>query len=160
MKGGKARGQGHVSSAEQHDCSHFADKHMEGGEAVGQGDPASLLEFALARLSPLPLASNPEPFFPICTVSFIHFVLPGEARKVGSSSSHSVGHLKRKHHSYLGSETLENQSLSNFVKKSLIALPSEKSRSQLSRFGHLRPGSSQVSWEKDRCVARSQARHI
>lgn len=66
---------------------------MDGGKAVGQGGPASLLEFALARLGPLPLASNPEPFFPICTVPFIDFVLPGEGGKVGSSSSHSVGHL-------------------------------------------------------------------
>lgn len=70
------------------------------------------------------------------------------------------GYLKCKYHSYLGSEALESQSLSNCIKKNLIALSSEKSRSQLGRFGHLRPGSSQVSWEKDRCVARSQARHI
>lgn len=78
MKGGKAReGQGPVSSAEQRDCSHFADRHMEGGEAVEQGDPASLLEFLLARLGPLPLALNLEPFFLICTVPFIQFGLPG-----------------------------------------------------------------------------------
>lgn len=92
MKGRKAReGQGHVSSAEQCDCSHFADRHMEGREAVGQGNPASLQEFLLARLRPLPLALNPEPFFPICTVPFIQFGLPGEGGKVGSSSSHNVG---------------------------------------------------------------------
>lgn len=91
MKGGKAREeQGHVSSAEQCDCFHFADRHIEGEEAVGQGDPASLLEFLLVRLRPLPLASNPEPFFPVYTVPFIWFGLPGEGGKVGSSSSHSV----------------------------------------------------------------------
>lgn len=80
-----------MSPAEQHGCSYFADMYMEGGEAVGQGDPASLLEFSLARLGPLLLASHPGPFFPICTVPFIHFGLPGEGGKVGSSSSHSVG---------------------------------------------------------------------
>lgn len=80
-----------MSSALNNDCSHFADRHMEGGKAVGQGDPAILLEFPLARLGPLPLTSNPEPFFPICTVPFIHLGLPGEGGKVVSASSPQCG---------------------------------------------------------------------